>query len=145
MERVEFPFSQLAYTNIVYSVRHPHLALYRRLALIYSRVTAGNPEFPDLPGLILDELFYFGFVYQGLPVDGKPSANNPPPPPDLHVWMPYLKNEACVQLSLICRAIPHLAPRLVGLIGMNLAAINPAQVRSKFSPFTLSLTLFLYS
>lgn len=113
-----------------YNVRHPHLALYRRIALNYVRATNLSPEHPDLAGVILDELFYFAFVYTGLPVDNRPGPTNPPPPQDLGVWMPYLKNEACVQLSLLCRAIPQLGARLVRLIGQNLPAINPTQVRT---------------
>ena len=118
---------QLAAIN--YGVRYPHLALYRRIALYYLRATAGGaPDMPDLAGAILDELFYFGLVYQGLPVGTGPGPSNPPPPPDLHAWMPYLKNEACVQLSLMCRAAPVLASRLVRLLVQHLAALNIAQI-----------------
>lgn len=119
-----------ALAGINYAVRFPHLALFRRLALHYLRVTGGATDVPDLPGVIMDELFYFGFVYQGMPVGAGPGPSNPPPPPDLPSWMPYLKNEASVQLGLLCRAAPQLASRMVRLLGHNIASLNLSQVLS---------------
>lgn len=113
---------------INYSVRHPNLALFRKLAIIdHKQSSAQQPERrTHLPEVIADELFYFAFVYQGYP----PPGGSPPPPPDLQAWMPSLKNEATVQLSLLCRAIPRLGGRLIYLITQHLPALNPQMVRT---------------
>ncbi len=123
-----------------FNVRFPHIALFRKLALNFARLQ--TPELPDLAGLIADELFYFGFAYPGMPVGTTPGPNNPPPPPDLHMWMPYLKNETCVQLSLLCRAVPAIAARFVRLSAQNLGSINPQQVSNAVLLFHINTKFY---
>ena len=93
-----------------YNVRHPNLALFRRLAFVDHRLTSAQQQEvrTPLPDVVADELFFFAFVYQGYP----PQGGTPPPPPDLQMWLPSLKNEATVQVCMHLSSVSCIFSRM---------------------------------